>query len=190
MEIDGEMLTQLQTRLQEADGFKSYREIQQWIEQTFGKQVKYKTVHKTVRYRLKAKLKVPRPLSLKQNQQAVSLFKNIPRPVEVAKPLRQGKRLRYLCQDETRVGLKSETGKVITEEGIKPIAPVQWLRDNFWSYVVEPLSGWHFQSMPISIVSIFSFLDAPLASVGEDTWHSSIDKPKPIKPYRCTGQRT
>jgi len=66
----------------------------------------------------------------------VSLFKNIPRPVEVAKPLRQGKRLRYLCQDETRVGLKSETGKVITEEGIKPIAPVQWLRDNFWSYGV------------------------------------------------------
>jgi len=63
MEIDGEMLTQLQTRLQEADGFKSYREIQQWIEQTFGKQVKYKTVHKTVRYRLKAKLKVPRPRS-------------------------------------------------------------------------------------------------------------------------------
>jgi len=54
-----------------------------------------------------------------------------PRPVEVAKPLRQGKRLRYLCQDETQVGLKSETGKVITEEGIKPIAPVQWLRDNF-----------------------------------------------------------
>jgi len=73
--------------MQEADGFKSYREIQQWIEQTFGKQVKYKTVHKTVRYRLKAKLKVPRPRSLKQNQQAVSLFKHPPRPVEVAKPL-------------------------------------------------------------------------------------------------------
>jgi len=25
-----------------------------------------------------------------------------------------GKRLRYLCQDEMRVGLKSETGRVIT----------------------------------------------------------------------------
>lgn len=40
----------------------------------------------------------------------------------------------------------SETSKVITAKGVKPIAPVQWLRDNFWIYgVVEPLNGWHFE---------------------------------------------
>lgn len=39
-----------------------------------------------------------------------------------------------------------ETGKVITALGVKPMAPVQWQRDNFWIYgVVEPFSGWHFQ---------------------------------------------
>ncbi|MHC5932942.1 hypothetical protein [Nostoc sp.] len=57
----------------------------------------------------------------------------------------KGKRLRYLCQDQTRLGLKTETGKLITAFGVKPVAPVLWKRDNFWLYgVVEPLSGWHF----------------------------------------------
>ncbi len=45
-----------------------------------------------------------------------------------------------------RVGLKSETGRVITARGVKPIAQVQWQQDNFWIYgVVEPLNGWHFE---------------------------------------------
>ena len=56
-----------------------------------------------------------------------------------------GKPLRYLCQDETRLGLKTETGKVIMAFGVKPVTPVLWKRDNFWLYgVVEPLSGSHF----------------------------------------------
>ena len=59
--------------------------------------------------------------------------------------LGQGKRLRYFCQDETRLGLKTETGRVITARGVKPIVSVQWPREAFWLYgVVEPLTGWHF----------------------------------------------
>ena len=69
------MLSQLQEQLQQAQGFKSYGQIQHWLEQRFGKAVKYKTVYKTVRYRLHAKLKVPRPRSIKQDEQSVSLFK-------------------------------------------------------------------------------------------------------------------
>lgn len=53
--------------------------------------------------------------------------------------------LRYLCQDETRLGRKTETSRVITKPGVKPIAPVQWPREAFWVYgVVEPESGWLF----------------------------------------------
>lgn len=74
-EINGEMLQRLQERLKQPQGFKSYIEIEQWLQQEFGKVVKYKTVHKTVRYRLKAKLKVPRPQSDKQDPQAATLFK-------------------------------------------------------------------------------------------------------------------
>lgn len=51
-----------------------------------------------------------------------------------------------LAQDETRLGLKTETGRVITSRGVKPIAPVQWPRDSFWYYgAVEPLTGWTFE---------------------------------------------
>jgi transposase len=74
-EIEGEVLLRLQQRLQQPEGFKSYGQIQQWLEHECGQVVKYKTVYKTVRYRLKAKLKVPRPRSLKQDEQAVERFK-------------------------------------------------------------------------------------------------------------------
>lgn len=73
-EIDGEMLVQLKARLEQPEGFNSYGEIQQWLAQQFGKIVNYKTVYKTVRYRLKAKLKVPRPQSTKQDPVAVEQF--------------------------------------------------------------------------------------------------------------------
>lgn len=73
--IDGEMLEQLKVRLQQSEGFKSYGEIQHWLEQQFDTVVNYKTVYNTVRYRLNAKLKVPRPQSLKQDEPSVTLFK-------------------------------------------------------------------------------------------------------------------
>ena len=53
--------------------------------------------------------------------------------------------MRYLCQDETRLGLKTITGRLITTCGVKPIGETQWKRDCFWLYgVVEPLSGFSF----------------------------------------------
>jgi transposase len=73
--ITGEMLSELETKLQQPEGFKSYRAVQQWLQQRFGKVVKYQTVHKTVRYRLQAKLKVPRPQSLKQDPESVNVLK-------------------------------------------------------------------------------------------------------------------
>ncbi len=51
--------------------------------------------------------------------------------------------LRYLAEDETRIGRKTETKRVITSIGVKPKAKVQWPREAFWVYgVVEPLTGW------------------------------------------------
>lgn len=53
------------------------------------------------------------------------------------------KQLRYIAQDETRIGRKTETKRVITNSGVKPKVKVQWPRAAFWLYgVVEPLSGW------------------------------------------------
>jgi putative transposase len=61
--IPASVVAQLQERLTSAPGFASYGEIQQWLAHQHGVKVAYRTVHERVRYKLKAKLKVPRPVS-------------------------------------------------------------------------------------------------------------------------------
>ncbi len=57
----------------------------------------------------------------------------------------QNRQVRYFCQDESRFGLKTLLGRRITFQGVKPVMPVQWQRDNFWLYgAVEPATGEHF----------------------------------------------
>ena len=65
--IKGQVLEQLQQKLSQPQrlephvGFKSYQDIHSWLTQLFGLEIGYSTVHRIVRYQLKAKLKVPRP---------------------------------------------------------------------------------------------------------------------------------
>lgn len=73
--IRGEIRARLERELQDPEGFGSYKEVQQWLQGVCGLNVAYKTVHGTVRYRLKAKLKRPRPRSEKQAPGAVEAFK-------------------------------------------------------------------------------------------------------------------
>lgn len=73
--IQGEMLSQLVSKLESPEGFSSYGQIVEWLEQKWKLQVKYKTVYNLVRYKLGAKLKVPRPISSSVDEQAISLFK-------------------------------------------------------------------------------------------------------------------
>jgi hypothetical protein len=57
--------------------------------------------------------------------------------------VRQDKReIRYFVQDESRFGLRTLIGRLITACGIKPIAAWQWLFQAFWLYgTVEPATG-------------------------------------------------
>jgi transposase len=64
----------LQAQLQQTDGFDSYGEIQQWLKRECQVNVSYPVVHLHVRYRLKAKLKVPRPVSVEQQSEEVAAF--------------------------------------------------------------------------------------------------------------------
>lgn len=73
--IPAEAVARLQQRLSQPEGFHSYGEVHKWLEQECGVKAAYKTVHKLVRYKLQAKLKVPRPRSLKQHPQAIEQFK-------------------------------------------------------------------------------------------------------------------
>jgi len=50
--------------------------------------------------------------------------------------------VRFFCQDETRIGLKTISGRQITAKGIKPKGKVQWQFKATYLYgIVEPATG-------------------------------------------------
>jgi hypothetical protein len=62
---------------------------------------------------------------------------------EYYRQVRQDKRpIRYFAEDESRFGLKTIIGRLITGCGVKPIGKWQWLFKAFWLYgAVEPATG-------------------------------------------------
>lgn len=56
-------LAGLKERLEQGEGFKSYGQIVEWLKAEYNLELTYATVYSWVHYRLKAKLKVPRPHS-------------------------------------------------------------------------------------------------------------------------------
>lgn len=68
-------LAGLKERLEQGEGFKSYGQIVEWLKAEYNLELTYATVYSWVHYRLKAKLKVPRPHSAKQDVAAIEQFK-------------------------------------------------------------------------------------------------------------------
>jgi transposase len=73
--LSEEVVEQLKEQLNHPKGFSSYGEIVEWLKIHHGLEVTYATVYRWVRYRLGAKLKVPRPKSDQQDPEAVERFK-------------------------------------------------------------------------------------------------------------------
>lgn len=65
----------LDKQLQQEEGFNSYGEIRQWLQEKLGIESTYKNVHDLVHYRMKAKPKVARPYSASQNQSQAEDYK-------------------------------------------------------------------------------------------------------------------
>ena len=59
--VPAPVLDALQARLVDGVGFRGYDEVRDWLRDECGLDVPYKSVYTPVRYRLGAKLKVPRP---------------------------------------------------------------------------------------------------------------------------------
>ena len=54
-------------------------------------------------------------------------------------------KVRFFCGDETRIGLKTISGRKITAKGVKPKGKVQWqFRATYLYGIVEPATGEHF----------------------------------------------
>ena len=61
----------------------------------------------------------------------------------MAKP--EFERIRYFAQDESRFGLKTTVGRLITSLGVKPLGHWQWQFKAFWLYgAVAPTTGEQF----------------------------------------------
>jgi transposase len=73
--MNAKIVEKLSEELNQVEGFSSYKEVHQWLTSCCDIPVAYRTVHQWVRYRLKGKLKVPRPVSEKQKPGAVEEFK-------------------------------------------------------------------------------------------------------------------
>lgn len=66
---------EIKEQLAQPEGFSGYKAIQVWLEERHGLPVPYSTVFATVRYRLGATLKVPRPCAIQHDQRAIEDFK-------------------------------------------------------------------------------------------------------------------
>ena len=90
-----------------------------------------------------------------------------------------GVRIRYLCQDETRLGLKTLVCRLITACGVKPVGLTQWPRANFWLYgAVEPLSGFSFfyEFSHLDTECFQLFLDLLSSELGADIALLQVDQ--------------
>lgn len=84
-----------------------------------------------------------------------------------------------MCQDETRLGLKTISGCLITAKGVKPLGLNQWQRDNFYLYgVVEPLSGYSFfyEFSHLDGDCFQRFLDLLTVELGDDVAVMQMDQ--------------
>jgi transposase len=68
-------IKRLQQELSDPEGFESYKEVQIWLKAVLGIEANYHAVHNLVRYKLKAKLKVPRTRSFEQQPHVIETFK-------------------------------------------------------------------------------------------------------------------
>lgn len=73
--ISTRAIAKLKEELKDSEGFSSYKEIHTWLKLFYDYEVSYSAVHKLVRYKLKAKLKVARPVNIKQKEGAKEEFK-------------------------------------------------------------------------------------------------------------------
>jgi transposase len=74
--IESNVVEGIKNRInQEEGGFNSYKEIQKWIKEEYEQEYAYGTIYDLVHQRWRAKLKVPRPCSIKQDRVAKEEFK-------------------------------------------------------------------------------------------------------------------
>lgn len=127
-----EEVAKIQQELSDSEGFDSYQEVKLWLSICQNIEISYPTIHRIVRYELRGKLKVPRPIHEKQNPGIIKAFKNhFPTRIkglinDIRGKYGANRPISYWFQDETRLGYRTESGQKITRVGVKPKQILQW----------------------------------------------------------------
>lgn len=138
--ISGEVPEDLKERLSEPEGFRSYNEIRTWLMDEYDLDIPYKTVHKTVRYYLGAKLKSPRPSHVKKDEEKVREFvESFPEKISEINNNTDDP-IKIFSYDETRLGLITPLGKRITLSGVRPVGQIQITYQNYYIYGAAEVS--------------------------------------------------
>jgi transposase len=145
--LDVETVAQVQQELSDPEGFSSYQEVKIWLDVCQNIEISYATIHRLVRYELGGKLKVPRPYHEQQQPGVITAFKQH-LPIRIKSIIAENVAklgfqpiISYWCQDETRVGWRTELGHKITRPGVKPQQLLQWHYDYYYMYgLVEPVN--------------------------------------------------
>ncbi len=146
--LDIEEVAKIQQELSDPEGFNSYQEVKLWLSICRNIEISYPTIHRIVRYELRGKLKVPRPIHEKQKPGVIEAFKNyFPIRIkglmnEIREKYGANRPISYWFQDETRLGYRTESGSKITRVGVKPKQILQGHYSYYYIYgLVNPIKG-------------------------------------------------
>ena len=139
--IFGEVGESLEKRLSESEGFASHGEARIWILENHDLDINYKTVHKTIRHRLKSKSETPRPSHMKKDDDEEQEFRK-EFPIKVFETIYDTNMpVKIFSYDETRSGLTTSLGEKITLPGVRPVAKTQRIYENYYIYGATEVSG-------------------------------------------------
>lgn len=121
--IPDTVMSQLHERLAQPQGFRSYSQIHSLAHSRVPGCSCVQNRTRSLCAQDNAKLKVPRPRSAKAKPEVQDAFKkNFQQIFQVLlRYLGTDKQVRLRCQDESRLGLKTLTGRTITLKGVKPV---------------------------------------------------------------------
>ena len=146
---------ELEQKLSDPNGWRSYGELKEWLQREFGVSSSYSSVYRWVREKLQSQPKCRNGELRKPGSGSSGSSKKTLQAAERHAPaLRRLPAAALLLHGQSRWGLKTELGRGITLQGVKPVAPVRWPRAHCWLYgAVEVPSGQ-------LVFYLFSHLDA------------------------------
>jgi transposase len=130
------------------NGVQGYTELQQLLSEHFGKEISYKALHSYCRRHFNSKIKVARKSHAKKDVSEVIAFKeNFNQKLHSATVdvSSEYSGISVYFEDESRFGLFTRNGKMLSARGIKSICRYHQIFKSTWLYgAFSPVTGDHF----------------------------------------------